>query len=92
MRAAAPPPPQVKARLNLHGLVSVESVQALEEEEYEETVAAPPAPATKPAEPAAAPADADTKMEDADAAKGECAERVEWVCASAARSASGGLA
>lgn len=65
---------KVKVRLNLHGLVSVESVQSIEEEEYEEPVA----PATpKPAEAPAPAADGDTKMEDADAAKDEAAPAAE---------------
>ena len=32
---------KVKVRLNLHGVVSVESAQQIEEEEYEETVQKP---------------------------------------------------
>lgn len=32
---------QVKVRLNLHGVVGVESVQQVEEEEYEERVKKP---------------------------------------------------
>ena len=35
--------PQVKVKLNLHGVVTVEHVQQIEEEEYEETVKKAPA-------------------------------------------------
>jgi hypothetical protein len=34
---------QVKVKLNLHGVVTVEHVQQIEEEEYEETVKKAPA-------------------------------------------------
>ena len=38
---------KVRLRLNLHGLVSIESVQQVEEEEYEEVVEKPAAPPAK---------------------------------------------
>ncbi|DBB16364.1 hypothetical protein WJX82_007687 [Trebouxia sp. C0006] len=50
---------KVKVRLNLHGVVGVESVQQVDEEEYEEKVKRPIAKDTKMADaaPAAKPAD-----------------------------------
>ncbi|KAK9827583.1 hypothetical protein WJX81_000587 [Elliptochloris bilobata] len=60
---------KVKVRLNLHGVISVENAQQIEEEEYEETVRK--APAVVDAEPMDEPmaeAGADEKMNDAAAA------------------------
>ncbi|KAK9830242.1 hypothetical protein WJX72_010520 [[Myrmecia] bisecta] len=57
---------KVKIRLNLHGVISVESVQQIDEEEYEETV---PKAATK--------VQKDEKMADTEPAKPDSDEKME---------------
>ncbi len=47
---------QVKVKLNLHGVVGVDQVQQIEEEEYEEPAPKKPAPAAKARLPASVPA------------------------------------
>ena len=61
---------KVQVRLNLHGTVEVQSVQAIEEEEYEVEVI-PEKPAAKEAEAAAPEEKQDEEMKDAEEAKEE---------------------